>query len=115
MVKLLSNKNGVVSVQLEDGTDRVVVLNDLDMRVFPPSNDEKKGRLVKVSYDDAIVMGEALRVIFADSKNELNELRKQRRDYCSSTKFYLLPSGVHWKKPCPRYTKKRNPNIVFKS
>src|SRR3989304_4532412 len=74
MVKVLTEKNGVVSTVLEDG--RVVVLNDKEMCLYPKKGSKSTGKLAKVGYDDAMVLGDALRVIFADKNEELEKLRK---------------------------------------
>lgn len=70
-MKLLNVKPDVVSVKLDDG--RVILVKEKEVVILNGPNLNK----CKVGYDDAEIMSLALKTIFADVFEELNELRKK--------------------------------------
>lgn len=71
-MRLLSNRDDVVSVELKDG--RVILVKEEELVIIDKENSPKK---TKVGYTDAIIMSCALKAIFADVFEELRNLRNQ--------------------------------------
>jgi hypothetical protein len=69
-MKLLNNTLDAVSVKLDDG--RVVLVKEKEVIVLGGKIMKK----CKIGYEDAEIMSCALKTIFADVFEELNELRK---------------------------------------
>jgi hypothetical protein len=83
-MKLLNVKEDIISIQLNSG--RVVLVKEEDFIILHGNIMNK----CKVGYDDAEVMGNALKTIFAPEFAELKKLREKKQSVnflCKEIKF----------------------------